>query len=96
MSPQLIVGVFGLGALQLASLYEQAAPSLQEMREMEVGDDKGRQHLMDANILIGSYALIISAVAYYATGSVMALLLFTGIVSLAAFWRYMVLYSERF
>ena len=95
-SPQVMVGLFGLGALQLAGLYEQTAPTLQEMRGMEPGNDVGRQQLLDANIIVGSFAVLLSLIAYHATGSVLPLVFFVGTVAMAASWRYMILYSERF
>lgn len=95
-SPNLIVGVFGLGAIQLASLYEATAPSLKEMRGSDPDSIIAKQQLLDANIIVGSFTLVLAGLAYYATKQVTPPLLFIGAVGGAMVWRYMVLYAERF
>jgi hypothetical protein len=96
MNPNVILGIYGVSALQLAALYEHTAPSLQDMRHMEPGDEVGRQTLLDANLIVGSFAILLSLIAYYATHSALPAVFFIGTVAIAASWRYMVLYSERF
>lgn len=91
--PQLLVGVFGLGMLQIVSLYENTAPTLQEVRSMQQGDVVGRQQLLDANLIVGSVTLLVSITASYATGSWLPFLMFFGAFVMVAGWRQLVLYS---
>ena len=93
-SPAFMVGVLGLGTLQIVSLYTSTAPSLQELRDAEPGDDRARQQLMDANIIVGTTTLIIAAMAAAVLNSGWPLLLFVGGLGLVMLWHHLVLYGE--
>lgn len=89
--PHLLVGVFGLGAISLAAYYENVAPSLAECRDVIPGDDTTRQHLMDANLQVGSLALLVGALGWIGTKSVAPFVLSIGVISTVALWRYLIL-----
>lgn len=90
-SPGLVVGVLGLGMLQIVSLYEGTAPSVKELRESPVGDVTNREALMDADILVGGATAIVIIVATVATKSSLPLLLFGGGLAFVSFWHHLVL-----
>lgn len=93
-SPGLMVGVLGLGMLQIVSLYQQTAPSLQELRAAPVGDDSARQQLMDANIIVGATVAVVTIMSAYFTGSVWPIVFFGGGLAMVALWHNLVLYGE--
>jgi hypothetical protein len=94
-NPHLLVGVFGLGMVQIVSLYENTAPSLQEVRQMQPGDVAGRQELLDTNLIVGSITALVAIMSWYATGSALPFVMLMSAFAMVAGWRYLVLYSPN-
>lgn len=93
--PSLAVGVLGLGLLQIVSLYEATAPSLQELRSAPDGDTTRRQELLDSTILVGSVTAFVAVIATVATRSALPATIFLGGLGIVAFWHYLVLHSPK-
>lgn len=93
-NPSLLVGVFGIGAMQIASYYEQVAPSLQEVRDARHADVRVRQQLLDANLQVTALAIIFGGLGWYATKDITPLVISLAIVGLVAVWRSMVLSDD--
>lgn len=95
-SPTIMVGILGLGMLQIIGLYEQTAPSLQELRSAPPFDDTARQQLMDANIIVGVTTVVVAAMATIVTQSVWPLVFYLGGLGMVALWHYLVMTGETF
>lgn len=85
--------VLAVGMFQVASLYEQSAPSLTELRDAGPNDVRARQQLLDANIEVGLIVAAVSLIACYATDSYTPALIFLSAFSFMALWRQLVLNS---
>lgn len=94
-SPQLFVGVIGLGVLQVAGMYEQAAPGLKELRAKEPGDMVALQQLLDADILTGAIVFLIAVLAAYETKSLWPIVLLVGGFAMISGWYHLVLASPK-
>lgn len=93
--PQLAVGVLGLGMLQIVSLFESTAPSLQELRSSPENDAARKQELLDATLIVGTLTVFVSVIANLATNSVLPGFIFIGGLSIVAAWHYMVLTAPQ-
>lgn len=93
--PELVVGVLGLGLVQLISLYEQTAPSLAELRHSDQSHIGRQQELMDATILVGSVTAFLAIMGTYATKSTLPGFVFVGGFAVVAGWHYLVLHSPQ-
>lgn len=92
-SPSLFVGVLGLGFIQVVGLYESTAPDLVELRTKPSGDDSARQHLLDADILVGFTTAIVAVSASFVMNSAWPMLwLFGGFIGVSA-WHHLILNS---
>lgn len=93
--PELAVGVLGLGLLQIVSLFETTAPSLEQLRGASDGDTTEAQNLLDATILVGSVVVFVAFIATISTGSSLPAFIFIGGFGLVATWHYLVLHSPQ-
>lgn len=91
----IMVGVLGLGLIQIVTLYEQTGPSLQDLRNADPGNDLARQHLQDTNILVGTVVAVVAIVASVVSRSVIPLIMFLGGFFAVAYWHSMVLYGKE-
>jgi hypothetical protein len=92
-NPGLTIGVLGLGSLQIVNMYMNAAPSLDTLRHRGQDDNRARQELLDADLLVGGLAAGILGLAYWTTGSVIPVLIIGGILTLTMGWYHLILAS---
>lgn len=63
LAPGVMVAVLGLTVVGLVQVYVEVAPSLVDVRAADPGSVAMRQHLMDADYLVGGLALLLAAVS---------------------------------
>lgn len=83
------------GILSTAQIYGQYAPSLKELRTRDVGDTTGRQELMDADILVGSIAIVAGSFVSWAVHDIGPLIVLLFTFSVISYWHHMVLNSTN-
>lgn len=83
------------GALAVTQAYAQVGPSLQDLRNRDIKDTTGRQHLLDTNILVGGIAFIAGGFASWATHSIVPLLALMAIYIFIVGWYTLVLNSPN-
>jgi hypothetical protein len=81
--------------MQIVSLFEATAPSLQDLRSEPEGSTKGRQELMDADIVVGGIVALVAVAATYATASVLPVIMFGGAFAIVSLWHHLVLNSAH-
>lgn len=96
--PQTALGVslLALGVIQVSEFYQHVAPSLQDVRAMEPGDDVGRQQLLDADIIVGTTVTVAAIAACLLTDSYIPFVALFGAFVVHSGWRHLILASERF
>jgi len=90
-----MVAVLGLGMVEIVGLYQETAPSLQDMRMAPSGDVKSRQMLLDADLLVGATAFTVGLLAsWYMRDPVPFIVVAGGFVMVSA-WHHNVLASSN-
>jgi hypothetical protein len=92
--PQAAVAVVGLAAVELWKLWGANAPSLADVRAAEPGCITTRQKLMDADITVGSMALIIGTALAVLTKDMTALILMLVIFAALSFLHHWIMAAE--
>lgn len=88
------IAVVGLGAVELWKLWNTNAPSLSEVREAPPGDITVRQKLMDADVTVGSMALVIGVTLAVLTQDSTALIIMLVIFSSLSFLHHWIMAAE--
>lgn len=95
IQPTVATAVIGLAAFELWKAYENTAPSLSECRETDYGDvDKFynvKQRLLDADLSVGTIALVIGVTYAVLTRNMTVLVLMTVMLGVLSLWRHQVL-----
>lgn len=86
--------VIGVAAFQLWTVWNNNAPTLAEMREAEPGDITVKQKLLDAEISVGSLALIVGTAFTIMTKNYTALVIMLVVFGMLAIWAHQVLAAE--
>jgi hypothetical protein len=92
--PGAATAVVGLATFELWNAYEKTAPSLEEARAAEPGDLHIRQRILDADLTVGSLALIIGVTFYVMTKNISVLVVMLIIVAVLSVWRRSILAAE--
>lgn len=92
--PQAAAAVVGLAAFELWKVWGNNAPSLSQVRAAPPGDDTIRQQLMDADITVGSLALIIGGTFAVLTRDMTALIIMLVMFGLLSFFHHWVLAAD--
>jgi hypothetical protein len=93
--PQAAVAVVGLASIELWKMWQKSAPTLQDVRTAEPGCISTRQKLLDAEITVGSMALIIGAALAILTHDMTALIMLIVIFAALAFLHHWILAAEQ-
>lgn len=88
------IAVVGLGAVELWKLWNTNAPSLSEVREAAPGDITIRQKLLDADVTVGSMALVIGATLAVLTHDTTALIIMLVIFASLSFLHHWIMAAE--
>ncbi len=86
--------VVGLASFQLYQAWNQNAPSLAECRSAEPGDITVKQKLVDADLTVGSVAIIVGVALAILTRDPTALILLMVIFGTLSLWSNQVLAAE--
>ena len=92
--PQAAAAVVGLAAFELWKVWGNTAPSLADVRGVTPGDDTIRQRLMDADITVGSLAIIIGVTLAILMKDATALIIMMIIFGTLSFFHHWVLAAE--
>jgi hypothetical protein len=92
--PQAAAAVVGLAAFELWKVWGSTAPSLADVRGAVSGDDTIRQRLMDADITVGSLAIIIGVTLAILMRDATALIIMIVIFGSLSFFHHWVLAAE--
>jgi hypothetical protein len=92
--PQAAAAVVGLAAFELWKAWGDNAPSLSELRKAAPGDIGTAQRLSDANITVGSLALIIGVAFLILTRDFTVLLLLLAIFAALSWFHGSTLNSD--
>jgi hypothetical protein len=92
--PQAAAAVVGLAAFELWKVWGNTAPTLADVRTVAPGDDTVRQHLMDADITVGSLAIIIGVTLAILMKDATALIIMMIIFGSLSFFHHWVLAAE--
>lgn len=88
------VGVIGLAGFQLLEAWNKNAPTLADIRKAHPNDVTIRQHLMDADFMVGGLAILLgitfATITHDATALIIMLVMFGSI----SFWFHSVLNAE--
>jgi hypothetical protein len=88
------IAVVGLGAVELWKLWNTNAPTLAEVRQAPAGDITVRQKLMDADVTVGSMALIIGTALAVLMHDTTALVLMLVIFAALSFLHHWIMAAE--
>lgn len=86
--------LLGLASFQLADAWTKNAPSLSEMRAATPGDITIKQRLLDADMTVGTLALVIGLVVSALTHDISALIVMLGVFLALAAWSHAILAAE--
>jgi hypothetical protein len=89
-SPEITASVIGLAAFQLWQSWRDVAPSFQELRQAPGDDFDTRQRLMDADLSVGSLALIIGIAFGILSHDYTALILMLVIFGTLSLWSHQI------
>jgi hypothetical protein len=92
--PQAAAAVVGLAAFELWKVWGNTAPSLADVRGVEPWDNTVRQRLMDADITVGSLAIIIGVTLAILMKDATALIIMMIIFGSLSFFHHWVLNAE--
>lgn len=87
----MLVGVAGF---QVWDAWNKNAPTLQDVRKAPPGDDSIRQHMLDAEITVGSLAVILGLVFAVLTKDATALIVMVGIFTALVALHHWILASD--
>lgn len=88
---ELAVSVVGLASFQLWQSWRDVAPSFGELRQCAPDDYDTRQRLMDADLSVGSLALLIGVAFAVMTHDYSALILMLMIFGSLSLWSHQIL-----
>lgn len=95
IQPTVATAVIGLAAFELWKAYENTAPSLTECREADRGNIDTyfnvKQRLLDADLSVGTIALVIGVTYAVLTRNMTVLVLMTVMLGVLSLWRHQVL-----
>lgn len=91
---QAAAAVVGLAVFEFWKAWRDNAPSLSEVRSAEPGDVSTRQRLLDADITVGSLALIIGVTFAVLTKDVTVLIILLVIFGALSFFHHWTLDAE--
>ena len=92
--PQAAAAVVGLAAFELWKVWGNTAPSLADVRGVTPGDTTIAQRLMDADITVGSLAIIIGVTLAILMKDATALIIMMIIFGTLSFFHHWVLSAE--
>lgn len=87
--------LLGLAAFQLAGAWSATAPTLSDMRAASPGDIATRQRLLDADLSVGSLAVLIGAVIGILTKEWAALFVMVGVFGALSLWSHAILAADE-
>lgn len=90
-STEAAVAVVSLAAFQLWQSWRDTAPSFEELRRQHSSDFDARQRLMDADLSVGSMAVLIGVTLAVLTRDFTALVLMLVIVGSLSLWSHQIL-----
>lgn len=90
-STELAVSVVGLAAFQLWQSWRDVAPSFSELRQNHPNDFDVKQRLLDADLSVGSIALLIGVTLAFLTHDATALILMLVIFGSLSLWSHQIL-----
>lgn len=82
------IGALGVLGFQLYDMWDKAAPSLEECRQALPGDFVVGQKLRDANVTVGSLALVIGLLIAALSRSITPLLVILIVFGAVSFWHH--------
>lgn len=91
----LIAATLGFTTMEMVKLWQNAAPTLEEVRAADPGDIMIEQRFMDANHLVAGIALMVGGAVSWLSKSWLPLLLALGSASFISWWFRQVLYSDN-
>ena len=92
--PTAATAVVGIATYQLWNAWQSAAPSLAELRSAAPGDIGARQKLLDANLTVGSLALVIGVTLAILTRDLTALIIMIVFFATLSMWHNSILAAE--
>lgn len=93
-APEVATAVIGLAGFELLKAWNNAAPSLAQMRECEPGNVTMKQQLIDADFMVGGLAVILGVSYALISHDVTALVVMLVIFGSVSFWYHSVLNAE--
>lgn len=94
LEPSAAAAVIGVAVFELWEAYRSSAPSLAECRTAVPGDIRIRQQLMDADMTIGSLALIVGIAFAVMSKDTTVLIILLAVFGIASLWRHSILSAE--
>lgn len=94
LEPGIAASVIGLAAFQLWQAYENNAPTLADARLAPPGDISIRQRMLDADLTVGSLAVIIGGAYWIMTKDFTVLILMLAIFGTLSAWRRAIIAAE--
>ncbi len=91
LDPKITTFVIATAAFGIWTAYENNAPTLQEVRAAEPGDIQFRQRLLDADLTVGTMAVVIGGTFVYITRDYTILLLMLATFGILSLWRHSIL-----
>lgn len=91
----LIAATLGFTTIEVLKMWQDSAPSLEDMRSAPDGDPAMRQRMLDANYLGAGLSLMIGGTVAWLSKSWIPLILSLGTLSFMAYWYKLVLRSDH-
>ncbi len=88
-----LIAVMGLSTIELIKLWQSVAPSLEEVRAAQPGDEIIAQRMLDANWLGAGLAVLIGGTTSILLKSWLPVMLSVGSVALFSEWHRQVMFS---
>jgi hypothetical protein len=88
------IALVGMAGFQIWDAWNKNAPSLEQVRQAPPKDDMIRQRLMDAEITVGSLALVLGVVFAILTHDMTAMIVMLGIFAALAWLHHWILASQ--
>jgi hypothetical protein len=93
-SHEAAIALVGMAGFQIWNAWNTNAPSIQECRKAEPGDASISQRMMDAEITVGSLALVIGVIFAVLTKDITAMIIMLGIFAALAWLHHWILDSK--
>ena len=96
-TPIIIASVASIATFEIWKSYERNAPTLAELRSTIPGSEMHlsmRQALLDADLTIGTLALVVAGVFTIQTHDPSMLLLIAAVIGILSLWRHSILNAE--